>query len=134
MEYLNFKGPILRIPNKKELSYRAGMDDMREITTKAGRQSKKRDIQLTDTSDSQISVTVWGPKAEEFGTIDIVGKVVRIRGSTVSEFNGKSLSLSFNSTVEVGPDCPEANVLLEWWNRRSANHQNGNGSLNNLSK
>ncbi len=117
------------------LFYCAGIDDIRDITSKNnGRQFKKRDIQLTDTTDSQISVTVWGQKAEEFGGDDIVGKVVRIRGAKVSDFNGKSLSVSFTSTIEVGPNCPEANVLLEWWDRRSATHQNGNGSLNNLTR
>ena len=52
----------------KTISFVSGIGDVADITSKAsGKQLKKRDFQLIDTSDTQISVTLWSKQAEEFG-------------------------------------------------------------------
>ena len=43
-------------------------------TLKSGRDTKKREIRVTDVSKAEIMLTLWGEKAEKYGN-DILGKV-----------------------------------------------------------
>ena len=35
------------------------------LTSKAGKELKKRDVQIADMSNTQVTVTLWGEKADE---------------------------------------------------------------------
>lgn len=68
-----------------------------------------------DETSATVTVTLWAQKADDFDD-NSVGKVVRIRRAKVTEFNGKSLTLNFSSSIETDPKhCPEAERLGEWW-------------------
>ena len=43
-------------------------------TTRAGRETKKREIQVTDESKSEIQLTFWGDKAEKYDESSLLGK------------------------------------------------------------
>ena len=43
-------------------------------TTRAGRETKKREVQVTDESKSEIQLTFWGDKAEKYDESSILGK------------------------------------------------------------
>ena len=112
---------ILKLHNFKrsiKIGLNAGVDELRDITVRAsGRQVKKRDIRLSDASSATVTVTLWAQKAETFGK-ESVGQVVRIRRAKVSDFNGKSLTVNFSSSIETEPkNCPETVELIEWWSR-----------------
>jgi hypothetical protein len=93
-----------------------GVDDVRDITVRStGRQVKKRDIRLSDALSDAITVTLWSQKAEDFDKSSI-GRIIRIRRAKVTDFNGKSLTLNFSSSIESDPkNCPESEELLAWW-------------------
>lgn len=56
---------------------------------------------------------LWPTQAEKF---DGSGEpIVAIKGAKLSDFGGRSLSASFNSTLMVNPDIPEAYKLRGWW-------------------
>ena len=81
--------------------------DLFEGTSRAGKGYKKRDATLVDDS-GEAPLTIWGEKAESF---DCEGKVIAIKTATISEWNGKSLSVGFGSTLDVEPNIPEAVAL-----------------------
>ena len=47
-----------------------------------------------------MNLTLWGKEAEEFDTA-ITNPVVAVKAAKVSDFGGRSLSVSFNSTLQV---------------------------------
>lgn len=88
-----------------------------DIGTVIGKQSQKeinkRDIQLVDQSGVAVNLTLWGEDAVKF---DGQGyPVVAVKGAKVSDFGGRSLSVSINSQVMVNPDIKEAHVLRGWF-------------------
>ncbi|KAM8835855.1 replication protein A 70 kDa DNA-binding subunit-like isoform 1-T1 [Synchiropus picturatus] len=90
-------------------------DDVSLITTRAGREVSKRALHLLDMSGKQVTATIWGDEAVKF---DGSGQpVVAIKGARLSDFGGRSLSASFNSTLMVNPDIPEAFRLRAWYDR-----------------
>jgi replication factor A1 len=91
--------------------------DVQDLTTRAGRQTKKRGFQITDSSNCKINATIWGDKAENFPA-DAINKIIAIKGAEVSEWQGKSLNMGFTSTFEIEPPlCQEAEVLRDWFDR-----------------
>ena len=91
--------------------------DAKDLVTRAGRQTKKREVQISDSSHCTINVTIWGDKAESFPT-DAIHKILAVKGAEVSEWQGKSLNVGFSSTFEVEPTlCKEAEILRDWYAR-----------------
>lgn len=92
------------------------------IQLKTGRQTKKREVQLVDSSAASIMATLWGDEAEKRTAESMLGKVVAIKAATVSDWNGKSLSCSFGSTLEIEPESlPESKALNDWWQAKNPN-------------
>ncbi|KAJ2999816.1 Replication factor A protein 1 [Globomyces sp. JEL0801] len=96
-----------------------------EITTKAQKQLKKRELTLVDASGYAVRCTLWGRQAETFEHHD--NPVLGIKGckgketlnlTIVGEFNGRSLSLSFGSSIQINPDLPEAHHLRGWFDSK----------------
>ena len=92
--------------------------DVQEITSRAGKQLKKRDITLVDDSGAggtaaSISMTLWGSTAEGFNGDG--NPVLVARKVMLSEWNGRSLGLVGASTISINPDLPEAHQLRGWY-------------------
>ena len=91
-------------------------EPLAEITTKAGRQAKKRDLTLVDSTGQSIRCTLWGDKAEMPDEKFDNEPVITLKGCKVSDWGGCSLS-TFNSTfMDMDPpDIPEAAALKDWY-------------------
>ena len=89
--------------------------EVSRITTKAGRDVSKRELCLVDTSAREVRVTLWGEKAERFD--GSAQPILAIKAARLSDFGGRSLSVSFSSTIDVNPDTPEAFNLRAWYDR-----------------
>ncbi|TRY74553.1 hypothetical protein TCAL_01348 [Tigriopus californicus] len=90
------------------------VSELREVIGKStGKALKKRDVTLMDENESTISLTLWQDQAETFEGLH---KIVTCKNAVVSDFNGKSLSASFKSRLEVeNLDLPEAQALRKWF-------------------
>lgn len=102
--------------------------DVDTITSKKdGRQFEKRELTIVDDTGYSVRVTVWGKTASSFDTQP--ESVVAFKGTKVSDFGGKSLSLLSSGTMTVDPDIPDAHRLKGWYdsagrNDSFATHQN----------
>ena len=77
----------------------------------------KRDLTLMDQSDGgkTIRLTLWGEQAEAFDE-SLAKPVLAIKGARVSDYDGRSLSSSRGSMMEINPiDLPEAAGLRTWY-------------------
>ncbi|RDA91313.1 hypothetical protein CP533_1578 [Ophiocordyceps camponoti-saundersi (nom. inval.)] len=88
--------------------------DVGEITSKKdGRPFQKRELTLVDDTGYSVRVTVWGKTASSF---DVQPEsVVAFKGTKVSDFGGKSLSLLSSGTMTVDPDIADAHRLKGWY-------------------
>ncbi|RWS26554.1 Replication protein A 70 kDa DNA-binding subunit-like protein [Leptotrombidium deliense] len=80
-----------------------------------GRELKKRDISLVDDTEMEIKLTLWGEEAER--QIANEGSAVVVKKAKVSDFNGKSLTTTQNSFVQIDPTMSEAFGLRGWYER-----------------
>uniref|UniRef100_A0A2R5LE87 Replication protein A subunit n=1 Tax=Ornithodoros turicata TaxID=34597 RepID=A0A2R5LE87_9ACAR len=83
------------------------------IRRNTNQELKKRDIQLVDKTNTEISLTLWGTQAETFEAGE--HPVVAIKGARISDFSGVSLSLIGSSMMQVNPDLPESHSLYGWY-------------------
>ena len=96
--------------------------DVQDLMTKAGRQTKKREIKITDSSNCTINVTLWGDKAENFPPAERMHHIIAIKGADVSEWQGKSLNIGFSASFEIDPQlCKEADTLRDWFDKEGNN-------------
>ncbi|KAF4511929.1 hypothetical protein G6O67_001126 [Ophiocordyceps sinensis] len=85
-----------------------------EITSKKdGRPFQKRELTLVDDTGYSVRITVWGKTASSFDANP--ESVVAFKGTKVSDFGGKSLSLLSSGTMTVDPDIPDAHRLKGWY-------------------
>ncbi|EFZ01765.1 replication factor-A subunit 1 [Metarhizium robertsii] len=102
--------------------------EVSEITSKAsGKPFQKRELTLVDDTGYSVRVTVWGKTANSFDANP--ESVVAFKGTKVSDFGGKSLSLLSSGTMTVDPDIPDAHRLKGWYDSSGrtdnfATHQN----------
>jgi replication factor A1 len=96
-----------------------------QITSKAGRAYDRRDITIVDDSQFAITIGLWNKTAIDFSIPE--GSVIAVKGAKVSDFNGKTLSLTPSSTVAPNPDTPEAYTIKGWYDA-----QGKNGSFQSL--
>ncbi|GAB6028702.1 Replication protein A 70 kDa DNA-binding subunit [Chamberlinius hualienensis] len=83
------------------------------VARTTNRELKKRNLSLVDSSNSEISVTVWDKEAEEFDGSS--NPVVAIKGAKISDFGGCSLTITHGSTMLIDPDIPECRRLKSWF-------------------
>ncbi|KAH9504580.1 60S acidic ribosomal protein P1 [Bulinus truncatus] len=88
-----------------------------DVSSVIGKQSQKeitkRDLQLVDQSCMAINLTLWGEDAVKFDGQGF--PVIAVKGARVSDFNGRSLSVSGSSQLIVNPGIPEAFTLRGWF-------------------
>jgi replication factor A1 len=85
-----------------------------QITSKATQKAHaKREISIVDSSNSWVRCTIWGKNAESW---DIApDTVIALKGVKVSDFGGRSLNMTFGSSMMVNPDIDEAYNLKGWY-------------------
>ncbi len=89
--------------------------DAVNLTSRAGKELTKRDVTLVDRSEADVNLTLWGSEAETFDASNTKSTVVAVKGAKVSDFNGVSISATFQSVVQVDPDIPPAHTLRGWY-------------------
>ncbi|VDP32063.1 unnamed protein product [Schistosoma mattheei] len=85
------------------------------ITAKASqRELRKRELGLVDSSNCLVRLTLWGEEAENFDGAS--HPVIVIKAAKISDFNGRSLSVSPTSSLLISPtNIPEAIRLKGWY-------------------
>lgn len=73
----------------------------------------KRELTLVDDTGYSVRVTIWGKTAAEFDAE--AESIVAFKGTRVSLFGGRSLSLLSSGTMAIDPDIPEAHKLKGWY-------------------
>ena len=102
--------------------------EVSEITSKKdGRPFSKRELTVVDDTGFSVRVTIWGKTANSFDAQPET--VVAFKGTKVSDFGGKSLSLLSSGTMSINPDIPDAFRLKGWYDSTGrtdsfATHQN----------
>jgi len=81
---------------------------------RSGRDTKKREVTVTDDSNAEIMLTLWGDNAGKYDQENFQGKIIAIRSCMVSDWNGKSLSCTFGSTIDIEPDVPQVEELRNY--------------------
>ena len=91
--------------------------DVQDLTTRAGRDTKKREIRIVDNSGqpaAEIMATLWGDQAVKFDEQSL-HKVVLFRKASVGEWQGKSLNVGFGSSTFVEPAGSDEAIQLKSW-------------------
>ena len=81
-------------------------------TTRSGRDTNKREVTVTDDSNAEIMLTLWGENASKYNQENFEGKIIAIRSVMVTDWNGKSLSCTFGSTIDIDPDVDKDDIIL----------------------
>lgn len=94
----------------------------------------KRELTLVDQSNTWVRCTVWGNQAENWDLP--ADNVVAFKGLKVGDYGGKTLSMSYSSTMMPNPDIDEAHALKGWYDGQGnrdlstfQNHQALAGSM-----
>lgn len=90
--------------------------DIRIVNSRStGKEMKKRDLVLIDTSNAAIILTLWEEDAVNFdGNIQ---PVILLKGARIDNFNGVNrLKLGYASNMKINPNIPEGEKLLNWFN------------------
>jgi len=88
---------------------------IKDIVTKNGSTTMKRDFSIVDDSMCEITLTFWGEEARNVNLEE--NDVIVATRTKVSEFGGRSLSSSFSTRIRVNPATSEAQLLRQWWQR-----------------
>jgi replication factor A1 len=92
-----------------------------QITAKSTQKPyDKRELTLVDDTGYSVRVTIWGKTATEFDANP--ESVIAFKGTRVSDFGGRSLSLLSSGTMAVDPDIPEAHKLKGWYDSHGRNN------------
>ncbi|XP_055586552.1 replication protein A 70 kDa DNA-binding subunit-like [Uranotaenia lowii] len=88
-----------------------------QFTAKSsGRELKKREIVMVDSSSVAVQLTLWGEDAISFPAG--AHPVVLVKGARVSEFGGgKTLGLVGGSVMKLNPDIEAAHKIRGWYER-----------------
>lgn len=96
------------------------------VTIKStGRDTAKRNVTVADESGCSIDLTLWGEKAERFGNemaaLQMQNPVLFAKGCRLGDFNGRTISTSGSSHIELEPkNHQQANDLKQWWSRQGS--------------
>eukprot|EP00116_Pleurobrachia_bachei_P004053 sb/3464315/ len=96
------------------------ISEITNITSRAGKELTKREIKIQDKSGAAINLTLWGNDAINFDNT-LPEPVVAVKGAKVSDFGGRTVSVSFNSTLMVNPDTQHSHELKGWYMKEGRN-------------
>jgi len=91
-------------------------DEMKEFTSRAGKEMVKRDVIIVDKSAHEVSLTLWGNTARNFDGGNF--PVLAVKGARVSDFNGITLS---GGDLLNNPDMPQGHEVKGWWDNEGCN-------------
>merc|ERR1719187_322630 len=91
-------------------------DDIKEFTSRAGKEMVKRDVHLVDKTATEVQLTLWGNTARNFEGGN--NPVLAVKGARVSDFNGITLS---GGDLITNPDMPEGHEMKGWWDNEGCN-------------
>jgi len=91
-------------------------DEMKEFTSRAGKEMVKRDVIIVDKSAHEVSLTLWGNTARNFDGGNF--PVLAVKGARVSDFNGITLS---GGDLLSNPDMPQGHEVKGWWDNEGCN-------------
>lgn len=85
-----------------------------QITAKStGKAFDRRDITIVDETGFAVDVGLWNNTAVDFSVEE--GTVIAFKGCKVSDFNGRSLSLTQAGSIVPNPGTPESYQLKGWF-------------------
>lgn len=85
-----------------------------QITAKStGKAFDRRDITIVDETGVAVDVGLWNNTAVDFSVEE--GTVIAFKGCKVSDFNGRSLSLTQAGSIVPNPGTPESYQLKGWF-------------------
>ncbi|GFT42272.1 replication protein A 70 kDa DNA-binding subunit [Nephila pilipes] len=87
--------------------------DIKTIVTKTNKEISVRELLLIDTDKRPITVSLWGPDAEEFISQD--NHVILVKRAKITDFKGCSLTVTQDSMLFIDPSVSEASVLRSWF-------------------
>ncbi|KAL2167864.1 hypothetical protein VTG60DRAFT_693 [Thermothelomyces hinnuleus] len=97
------------------------VNELEQITSKTTQKPyDKRELTLVDDTGYSVRVTIWGKTAREFDASP--ESVIACKGTRVSDFGGRSLSLLSSGTMAIDPDIPEAHKLKGWYEAQGRNN------------
>jgi len=90
-------------------------DHQEILSRRSGNTLHKRDLTVVDDSGTEVTLTLWGDKAQEDDSQWDGEPILAIKKVKVSDYNGCSLSSLQSSQFHVNPETPEAEALRSWW-------------------
>ena len=102
--------------------------EVAQITSKSTQKPyDKRELTLVDDTGYSVRLTIWGKTATGFDANP--ESIVAFKGTKVSDFGGRSLSLLSSGSITTDPDIQEAHKLKGWYDSQGrtntfASHSN----------
>jgi len=90
--------------------------EVQNITSRNGKELTKREIVLMDSSQAEVTLTLWGDTAVKFDGSS--QPVVAVKNARVSSYNGCTLS---GGDVMIDPDIAASHELRGWWQAEGRN-------------
>jgi len=87
------------------------VSEISQFSRKDGTQTGRRMVTLYDDSGHEIEITLWGPFAEDEY---YVGDILAFKSVKVSNYNGKQLNTTFETTIVKDPENPRTNDLRKY--------------------
>ncbi|CAI2359121.1 unnamed protein product [Moneuplotes crassus] len=91
--------------------------DLETIRLRSGGEKSKRMIEIADNSDNHegcsIKICYWGEKSRKLNIQ--VGDIVSFTSLKISDYNGKSLNTSSDTTTTTNPISKETKSLKKWY-------------------
>lgn len=92
------------------------------ITAKStGKEFNRRNISIVDETGFSVELGLWNNTAMDFSVEE--GTVVAFKGCKVTDFNGKTLSLTQAGSIVPNPGTPESFTLKGWYDNVGVNEQ-----------
>jgi replication factor A1 len=90
--------------------------DVAEISIKSqgGKMTQKRELTIIDTSNMEVRLTLWGEKAQNPGYQWNDSPIVAFRAVKVSDYGGRSLGSTSNTSIAFDPQVPEYQEIYRW--------------------
>mmetsp|Transcript_8824 Transcript_8824/g.14658 ORF Transcript_8824/g.14658 Transcript_8824/m.14658 type:complete len:654 (-) Transcript_8824:158-2119(-) len=85
------------------------------VSKKSGQELTKCDLTVMDDSGIAISITLWGEKASQAPGLYADQPIVAFRRVRLSDYNGKSGSLTASGAAVINPPLPQTQELQQWW-------------------
>ncbi|OTF77869.1 replication protein A 70 kDa DNA-binding subunit-like protein [Euroglyphus maynei] len=97
------------------------------ISKKTSKELFKREVVIVDESLAEARLTLWGEQAQTFN--GQTNQVLALKGVSIGDFKGKTLSARDSTKITVDPDLPENDRLAKWYRELSPDE-----NFNQLSK